>query len=457
LFGEDDDGYASWDHHDMAPRNSENRLTDSSEWDGLVSNDEWSPGIGVALAPNERASAGLQNQVALPRLASAASMIQTAPMPRASTAARVASGKRRPRRGALGYFWLAACLLIAGGLGASALLLEEGSSPSVLGQQELAGVATPIEQIRVGQRVVANSPDLAASDHDDSTAVDPSTWKLVRLYAEERWSDGTVDDIHVETLQPQEWLSQHNVQVGGAAPIPLDLVEMGMDGGTRARVEAIEPCPPLEPAPGRLILTTINHLNRYVVELTVENAAGRREIIQPTGFHKIYRASDQAWVSAADLQPGDALTGLSGPLTVVSVEQTPGTHRVYNFTVKHEHVYDVGGLGLLVHNDCPSPNGQKGAPDHQDAVKDLLAEKAKEFPKQKGFEVTGSASIVDTGVNRKPDVVVRGKDGKVVEVGEVAKSNQDGSMVSRERKKQGEYDNAGIPSDFRQLPPKAQK
>jgi cobalamin-dependent methionine synthase I len=39
---------------------------------------------------------------------------------------------------------------------------------------------------------------------------------------------------------------------------------------------------------------------------------------------------------------------------------------------------------------------------------------------------------------------VRDKDDKLVEVGEVARTNKDGSLVSRERMKQDKYESAGL-------------
>ena len=46
------------------------------------------------------------------------------------------------------------------------------------------------------------------------------------------------------------------------------------------------------------MLTTVNHLNKYVFELTVKDATGRAETIHTTGFHKFYSASRNDWVSA---------------------------------------------------------------------------------------------------------------------------------------------------------------
>jgi hypothetical protein len=170
------------------------------------------------------------------------------------------------------------------------------------------------------------------------------------MRAEMPWDDGTLDDINVETLQSPAWIRDHDVHVGGCVPIPMDLAEMGLPEALQAKVLAIERCPPIDDGPGRVVLTTINHLNADVMELTVETANGRRETFQPTGAHKLYRASDNRWVSAWELRQGDQLAGTEEPLTVVDSRHVPGVHRVYNMTVQGEHVYHVSSLGALVHN-----------------------------------------------------------------------------------------------------------
>ena len=68
------------------------------------------------------------------------------------------------------------------------------------------------------------------------TAVDPKTWKKLVLLAETHWDDGTRDDINVETLQPPEWIKQHDVRIGANVPLPLDLVEMGLPRDLHATV-----------------------------------------------------------------------------------------------------------------------------------------------------------------------------------------------------------------------------
>jgi len=226
-----------------------------------------------------------------------------------------------------------------------------------------------IADIRVGQRVTMDAPWQALAAHLASKVgresgevreaavtlppeerVDPATWKLVRLRAELRWDDGTLDDVNVEPLQPPEWLLANHVRVGGQAPIPLDLVEMSLPEGLQAKVLAIKSCPRIAPGPGRIVLTTVNHLNANLHELTIRDAPGRRETIRTTGGHKFYCLTRGAWVAAAKLRPDERLDGLEGSLDVVSLGRLSGVHRVYNLTVQGEHMYRVSSLASLAHN-----------------------------------------------------------------------------------------------------------
>lgn len=150
-------------------------------------------------------------------------------------------------------------------------------------------------------------------------------------------------------------MAKHGAQLGAEVPLPLDLLEMGLNPEMRATVVANEPCPQLQRGPGRLVLTTVNHLNADLRELVVRDAYGKRQTIRPTGLHKFYSATRDDWISAGDLREGERLQGASGPVTVVSVATVPGVHRVYNMSVEEEHVYRVSPLGVLVHNPGCSP------------------------------------------------------------------------------------------------------
>ena len=88
-------------------------------------------------------------------------------------------------------------------------------------------------------------------------------------------------------------------------------------------------------------------------ELTLKNGAGRAETLDVTGTHPFYDQS-AGWTEVQDLRGGEALRGDHGTLTVASVVRDPGTVRVYNLDVEGDHVYYVGDLDALVHNDCSS-------------------------------------------------------------------------------------------------------
>ncbi|MBC8355771.1 MAG: hypothetical protein H8E66_27660, partial [Planctomycetes bacterium] len=243
----------------------------------------------------------------------------------------------------------------------------------------------PIEQVKVGERVLVNAPEealatdfarlngfdaswnasdgsLEVDDADDPLrqlasatpeAVTQADYRLIKLHATEVWPDGTIDNINVETLQPWQWLHENEVHVGGKAPLPLDAEEMGLTGNYTCKVLDILPIPELERGPGRVVLTTVNHLNRDVRELTLRDTNGTEETLRPTGNHKFYSVSRGEWLAASELQNGERLDGINGEVTVVSSRTIPGKHRVYNFTVQGEHLYRVANCGVLVHNQCP--------------------------------------------------------------------------------------------------------
>ncbi|MGH8016712.1 MAG: hypothetical protein ACREIA_00195, partial [Opitutaceae bacterium] len=96
----------------------------------------------------------------------------------------------------------------------------------------------------------------------------------------------------------------------------------------------------------------------------------------------------------------------------------------------------------------PNPAGSKGAPDHVDATnieRDRLTEK---YADNSNVEIRSNQSLkdVDPSLTRKPDAAaVDTKDGKILEVSEVARTNADGTLVPRERAKLPEYEKREIP------------
>lgn len=290
-----------------------------------------------------------------------------------------------------------------------------------------------IETICVGQRVVTQDTD---ASQDSATAVDSATWKKLVLRADWRWSDGTLDDVNIETLVPPQWLRDNSAIVGAKVPLPLDLIEMGLPEDLQAKVVAIEPCPTIKSGAGRVVLTTVNHLNNNVLELTMATADGRRETIRPTGFHKFYSETRHDWVSAVDLRKGEKLRGVKGPLTVASVVPVLGTHRVYNMTVEHEHVYRVATTGVLVHNmdcrPCPihgKPQVTKRTPGHAGAAQALAEKEALRegavsvHLNQKLSTITGGT--VDSGLQPDVATVIKGAGPKpTIDIFEIPSTSQ---------------------------------
>ena len=66
---------------------------------------------------------------------------------------------------------------------------------------------------------------------------------------------------------------------------------------------SIGACPTIQSGPGRVVLTTVNHLNNYVFNLTLTDASGADDTIGITGYHKVY-TEDRGWVQAYDLHEG---------------------------------------------------------------------------------------------------------------------------------------------------------
>jgi hypothetical protein len=130
----------------------------------------------------------------------------------------------------------------------------------------------------------------------------------------------------------------------------LDLAEMGAPEGLRGQIVSVGLTPEIEDGPGRVVMTTVNHLSNFVSELTVADASGQLDRLGVTGWHKFFRER-RGWVSACELELGEKLRGHDGPVVVTSLVRDPDVQRVYNLTVEADHVYYVGDFSTLAHNN----------------------------------------------------------------------------------------------------------
>ncbi len=114
-------------------------------------------------------------------------------------------------------------------------------------------------------------------------------------------------------------------------------------------------CPPIQPGPGRVVLSTVTHLNGYVYELRFEDSD---EVLYPTRRHRLFSEDRQDWVATGQLEVGEKLRTADGSVTIRSIDRLPGVHRVYNIEVNTNHSFYVSVANVLSHNY--NPCGNKG-------------------------------------------------------------------------------------------------
>ena len=199
---------------------------------------------------------------------------------------------------------------------------------------------TPIEQIQVGDRVLAESPT-GEEDTSFGSEIIPSDWRKLTLRAPKR--DGTTAEVVL--LRPLRWLKEQHGEVGGT--VFISVPECGIDGN--ANVLAIEPCPEIPSGGGRVVTGTFCIQAQSTIELRI---SGEPQPIGCTGNHPFWSEDRQEYVRADSLQPGEKLRTATGLTTVEFWSLNPRQTHVYNFEVHGAHVYHVGMSGVLVHNDC---------------------------------------------------------------------------------------------------------
>jgi len=128
-----------------------------------------------------------------------------------------------------------------------------------------------------------------------------------------------------------------------------------------AKIKSIEPCPPIAEGTGNVVTARI--VTRQVsdlVELTIEGG----DTLTGTPQHPIWSIERQDWVELGDLEIGEHLWTEDGPVEVQSTRLLSTAESVYNLEVHGHHIYQVGDVGVLVHNANPicrvkTPNPKK--------------------------------------------------------------------------------------------------
>ena len=196
-----------------------------------------------------------------------------------------------------------------------------------------------IEDIRLGGRVLGTNPQCRSAE---ATEPGEATWRKLCFRAAK--PDGR--RLEFELLRPASWVAQTCGRVGGI--IEVDLPEMGVSGP--ATLVGMEPCPPIEGGEGNIVTGRFRHEpDGDLLDIRLE---GWREPIGCTPQHPFWSEDQREFVPAGRLAVGERLrTHARGIVRIHSIARRPREEWVYNLEVHGEHVYEVSGLGVLVHNN----------------------------------------------------------------------------------------------------------
>jgi hypothetical protein len=168
---------------------------------------------------------------------------------------------------------------------------------------------------------------------------------LAKLSITVERSDGGIVDA--ELIRPRSWILRNGLCAGRM--LPLNLPELEASG--LALVTAIDDCPPIADGEGSVVTARFVTREVHVVaSVDVLGADGTVETITGTTIHPVWSVDRQEWVPLAELAEGETLQGLDGLAVVLGVSLSRVSQPVYNIEVHGEHVYQVGELGLVVHN-----------------------------------------------------------------------------------------------------------
>lgn len=188
----------------------------------------------------------------------------------------------------------------------------------------------------------------------------------------------------------------------------MHIEELQVQGA--ALVTAVEDCPEIAPGEGSVV--TARFVTRQVdviARAAIVGPNGQVETLEGMIIHPIWSEDRQDWVPLGELQQGETLRAADGPAIVLAVTILNNFVSVFNIEVHGEHVYQVGKLGLLVHNACKELLEQWGKGSYDDVLKNVMAHYRKH-----GSEV-GAVDIDDYMFKGIAAMISRSGRGKPVE------------------------------------------
>ena len=210
-----------------------------------------------------------------------------------------------------------------------------------------SSLSIPIEDVPLGARIPTKNP--RPWEYDDSLPdPDQATWAKLSITMF-RTDGGIVD---AELIRPRSWIESVGIEAGKL--LPLNIEELQVRGS--ALVTSIDDCP--EIADGQGSVVTARFCTREVhtiARVEILGPDGEMEVLEGTTIHPIWSKDRQDWVPLGELDQGETLLAADGSVVVASLTILNQPVPVYNIEVHGEHVYQVGKLGVLVHNaplDC---------------------------------------------------------------------------------------------------------
>ncbi|WP_436717016.1 HNH/ENDO VII family nuclease [Roseiconus lacunae] len=281
---------------------------------------------------------------------------------------------------------------------------------SATAPQTLRSASTkPIEEIRVGDRVLARNPEVSDAERQHWRDPDWNDWLHLSLIMSK--PDGS--KVNIELLRPESWVLERvsfatdNWNLSGACPdfgatsqigekqswhlleldlpqakedcsvpfsplrpvfrgialtlaqrqttdddfpgvtVQVDLPEMGASG--TAFVRAVNPCPPIRSGEGQPVTATFAHRSTTpILDVVFE---GESKPIGVTDNHLFWSIDRQRFIPIGQMAIGERVQTHSGETKRIEGRlPRPGPQVVYNLEVYGEHVYFVGQQGVLAHN-----------------------------------------------------------------------------------------------------------
>lgn len=210
------------------------------------------------------------------------------------------------------------------------------------GDVKSRSLTKPIEEIRVGERVLADNPS-GETDLTLGKDIEPAKWRKLELRAKK--SNGGWCDIVL--LRPAKWV-ETNTAVDDKSVL-ISVPECGIDGW--AELVSVAPCSPIESGSGNVVTGTYRHSSSRVFAVFIE---GKSDPIEVSGNHRIWSADRRLFVRVDEILQNETLTTKSGTCRVSKIRPLPGEAVVYNLEVHLSHVYYVTQAGILVHNSEPT-------------------------------------------------------------------------------------------------------